>query len=231
MITVVLIEPMSPGNIGAIARAMKNFCLTRLLLLNPQCDPKADEALKRAMHAKDILNKARTITKKDLQRFDVVIGTTAKVGTDYNLTRSPILPSQLAQKLNPKAHAAILLGREDTGLTNEELQLCDITITIPSGDSYKALNISHAAAIIFYELYRAQGENGHAQKYPPASAKEKEVMLAYINGILAKLAFSKPTEKATQEKAWKRVLGKSFLTRREAFALMGFFRKVLNKRE
>ena len=104
MISVVLVKPSHPGNIGAVARAMKNFGLKNLVLIDPKC--KIDEeAKKRAKHANDILKKTKVIKFEDLKKFHTVIATTAKLGSDYNIPRSPLHPDQLADKIkNIKSH-------------------------------------------------------------------------------------------------------------------------------
>ena len=153
MITVALLKPISPGNIGAVARAMKNFDLKDLILINSQCDTKSEEAIKRSKHAKDILKKAKIVKNFNyLKKFDYIIGTTANVGsTDYNLPRLPIKPEDLKIK---NKNSVILFGREDSGLTNEEIMKCDFIISIPASKKYQTINISHSAAIIFYELFK-----------------------------------------------------------------------------
>ena len=100
MISVILIEPETPGNIGAIARVMKNFEFNELVLINPKCKHLSKEALDRSTHAKSILKKAKVKKINYLKQFDYLIATTAKLGTDYNIPRSPITPEQLGDKLS-----------------------------------------------------------------------------------------------------------------------------------
>ena len=135
---IILQESKNAGNIGAIARAMKNFEFSNLILLNPQCNHLSKEAIDRATHAKEILQNAKIIKKLD---YDTLIGATAIIGTDYNLNRTPISPETLA-KMQLKGKVGILLGREDHGLNNEELESCDIIITIPSSKKYPTMNES-----------------------------------------------------------------------------------------
>ena len=223
MISVILIKPTRPGNIGAIARSMKNFDLKDLILINPQCRID-DEAQKRAMHAKDILKKAKIKPLSYLKQFHTVIATTSKIGTDYNIPRSPISPEQLAKKVQINKKIAILFGTEDRGLTNKELKLADFIVAIPTSKKYPALNLSHAATIIFYELFK--GKEHISSHITPASKTEKQQLMKNINKILNKLEFATPSKKQTQKTIWKRIIGKSFLTKREAYALIGFFKKL-----
>ena len=224
MLTIVLIEPISPGNIGAIARAMKNFDLKKLILINPKCNPQSEEATKRAKHAKDILKKAKIVENFDyLKRFDYIIGTSANVGsTDYNIPRLPVKPENLKIK---NKNSVIVFGREDSGLTNEEIMKCDFIVSIPSSKKYQTLNISHAAAIIFYELFKQKKETSH-EHIRMAVNKDKQILFKLINQSLNKLNFSTPDKKETQKKLWKRIIGKSYLTKREFQAMCGFFKKI-----
>jgi TrmH family RNA methyltransferase len=118
---------------------MKNFGLSSLILIDPQCDHLSKEALDRASHAAPILKKAKTIKLSGLDKFDVLIGTTAKLGTDYNIPRLPLLPKELGQRLaglSPSTKVGLLFGRESKGLSNRDIQLCDFTVTIPTSPEY-----------------------------------------------------------------------------------------------
>lgn len=231
MIYVILIEPENPGNIGAIARAMKNFGFSNLVLINPKCDYLCDEAIARSKHAKDILKKAVVGDKRSLNNFDYLIGTTSKIGTDYNIKRSPLKPDELAEKiskLNKKTKIGILFGRESIGLRNDEISKTDFIVTIPTSKRYKALNISVSVAIILYDIHKAIGDNFVDEKITPISKQDKLQITKMIDEILNYIKFKNKFKKRTQEIVWKRIIGKSMLTKREAFALMGFLRKIIN---
>ncbi|MBW2971111.1 RNA methyltransferase [Candidatus Woesearchaeota archaeon] len=228
MIAVVLVEPKSPGNIGAVARVMKNFGFKDLILVNPQCDHLADEALGRAMHAKPLLKRAKVTTASYLKKFDMLIATTSKLGSDFNIPRVPISPQHLAERLRdvkPKNKVAVLFGREDNGLHTSEILECDLTVYIPTAKNYHALNLSHSVAIVLYELFKQQ-QIGKKQQYVLMSAKEKEVLLDKIDNLLEDMHFSTQQKRETQRRIWKRIIGKAMPTKREAFALLGFFRKL-----
>ena len=200
----------------------------------------------RAVHAKDILKDA--LIKKGskeqigsyLKQFDHVIGTTAKLGNDYNISRVALDPKQLAEKIKLIQNAggksskkiAILFGRECHGLTNEEISLCDFTVTIPSSREYPTLNLSHACAVILYEIFQAVSDEKEKTNsgIPYAGRTEKRQIEKLLDEILKKMVFPAKDKKETQRKVWKRVLGKAVLTRREAFAVMGFFKKALGRR-
>ena len=227
MISIVLMEPKVSGNVGAIARVMKNFGFSNLVLVNPKCNHLSQEARNRAKHANDILEKAKV--RKKLGKFDYLIATTAILGTDYNIPRSPITPEQLSEKLSKvseRLNVGILIGREGPGLYNEEILKCDFIVTIPTSKNYPTLNISHAVGILLYELHKKLGKKKVNDHIIFASEKEKEIILKKINNILNKLEFATKEKKETQRRIWKRIIGKSFLTKREAFALLGFLRKL-----
>ncbi len=227
MISIVLIEPENEGNIGAAARVMKNFGFRDLILIEPKCKI-GKEATGRAKHAKDILKKVKVKDKDYLKEFDYLIGTTAKLGTDYNIPRSPIYPDELSKKLvDKKGKFAILFGREGKGLTNREILMCDFIVHIPATKKYPTLNMSHAVSIILYELKKLELRKVIEKRYVILSKKEKEQILKMINQILDKMEFTTKEKKEIQKKAWKRMIGKAMLTKREGYALMGFLRKLL----
>ena len=234
MICVALVEPETPGNIGSVARVMKNFGLKQLVLVNPRCSYLDGEAYGRAMHARDIL-KAATIVKdfSSLKNFDYVIGTTAALGSDYNVVRSPITPNQLAQQLSQRigsgkrADVAIVFGREGTGLTTKEISGCDIVVTIPTSKKYGALNVSHAAAIVLYELFQASKSVKSTSHIAPATRHDKETAMSMVDQILERMAFSIGSRKETKSMVWLRLINKSFLTRREMHSLLGFLQKII----
>lgn len=228
MITVALVEPETPGNIGSVARVMKNFGFRQLVLVNPKCNYLDGEAYGRAMHAVDVLKKA-TVVKNfaELRKFDYVVGTTAALGSDYNILRTPITPGQLAGQLaGKKGSIAVVFGRESSGLSNAEVEQCDVVVTIPASRRYRALNISHAAAIVLYEIYAAGGRAKTTSHMPLATRKEKGVAMRMVAEILADDTFKTARKKKTHSMVWSRLISKAFLTRREMHALLGFLRKT-----
>ena len=272
---IILLEPKKQENLGAIARVMANFDFNNLVLINPKCKI-GIKAKKVAKHAQDILKKAKIKDFSYLKKLDYLIGTTAILGTDYNIPRNAISIEQLSnkimeitdfqdtenfqfsrvstiknkntinKKINNKKNIkkisnrnnnykknmvssdlniGLLIGRESSGLNNEEINLCDILITIPASKKYPTLNVSHALSIILYELSKKNNDksNSHINF---ATKKDKDIILKYLNKILNKLNFTTKEKKETQKIVWKRIIGKALLTKREAFAVMGFLRKL-----
>src|SRR5438552_116728 len=140
---------------------MENFGLTSLRPLKPVADFGHDGRM-RGCHAQDVLDSA-TVDDSLLEALDGVdlsIGTTAQRAlSSANLLRRPMTPRELSMVLAQQAGTVgIILGREGTGLNNQ-LSLCDAIVTIPSSEAYKTLNLSHAAAIIFYELFTSKSKD------------------------------------------------------------------------
>jgi len=244
MISIIILEPRNSGNLGAICRVMKNFGFKELILVNPCCNPKSITARKRSMHALDILTNAKIIRAKDhsslkkyLRKFDHLIATTSQLGTDYNITRSPITPAQLVEKLKTinlnKTKLAIVFGRENHGLSNDEINLCDFAITVPTNREYPSMNLSHAISVILYELSKldnSENPNKVNSHILPASDIDKKIMLKFIDKIIKNLNLATKEKEETMRKVWKKIVGKSFVSKREAFALLGFFRKLSEKK-
>jgi len=229
MIYVVFVEPESEGNIGFLARTIKNFGLSKLVLINP-CNIK-HEAFYHAMHARDIL-KNREIYDS-LQGFitdkliDFAVGTTGKAGGSYNVPRIAVTPENLAQSMNVKGNIALIFGREGDGLTNQELSLCDVVVTIPTHESYPILNVSHAAAIILYELYKRENDYP-VEGLEEASSQEKQDLIQCLWQIIENLDYP-PHKKKTAYTVFRRILGRAFISGREAHTLKGIFRRIRYK--
>lgn len=153
-ISFILVEPAVPENVGAAARALKTMGFTELILINP-CDHLSDPARWLAHASNDILENAKVITslKEAITKFDLTVGTSAKrrsVKNDYYPL--PELPNLLKKKGNTIQSIAIVFGREESGLTNEELKLCDLVTTVPLKTSYPSLNLAQAVMLYAYEL-------------------------------------------------------------------------------
>ena len=231
MISIILVEPKTSGNVGAIARVMANFDFSELVIINPKCRVDCKEGMDRARHAKKILERAKITDEQVLDDFDYLIGTTARLGTDYNLPRSPLTPVELSKKLSEinarksKTKIGLMFGREGDGLSNEEIAKCDFTVTIPTSRKYSSMNLSHAVSVILYSI-SSEKEQHLKNKFPPVTGIQKEFLLENIDEILEKMDFATQEKRETQRILWKKLIGKSMLTKREAQALFGFLKKV-----
>ncbi len=230
-IYVVFVEPESPGNIGFLARTMKNFGIYNLILVNP-CELKK-EAYYQAMHARELVENAEIHNSlKELlekKEIDFIIGTTGTPGGSYKLSRIPVKPHQLAESMHSNGKIAFLFGREGDGLYNDEIELCDAVVSIPTDERYPIMNITHAAAIIFYELFKNKNEF-NVEGLEEASLQEKEYLIQEMEELVRKLDI--PQHKETNGvKTFKNILGRAFITGREAHTLKGILRRIKGKME
>lgn len=221
MVDIVLLNTESSGNIGAVCRVMANFGCTKLILVNPQCTLDA-EFKKYARHSKE---KVRITTRKRMPKYDVCVGTTAAVSSDYNIRRTPVFPEQIAKKLG-KRKAAIVFGRESSGMTNEELDACNIVVTINTDIAYPSLNLSHAVAIILYELHKHTASKKIADNIEPAAPAELQQIDIYITKLIKQSKFQSTHKASIQKKMWQNIMQRALLTKREAHGIMGLLRKL-----
>jgi len=226
MIYVVFVEPESPGNIGFLARAMKNFGLTNLVLINP-CSIE-NETWFQAMHAKEIIKYRKTYNSlqefSEEDRIDFLVGTTGMPGGSHNVTRIAVKPGQLRESININGNVALIFGREGNGLTNKEIEMCDVVVSIPTHESYPIMNVTHAAAIIFYELFK-NDLSFHVVDGELASRIEKESLINTMNHIIDKLGYP-PHKSKNASTVFRRILGRSFISAREAHTLKGTLRRI-----
>ena len=187
-IYVVFVECESPGNVGFLARTMGNFGLKNLVLINP-CTLK-DEAYYKAMHARSTVENAEIYdTVEDFvkeKKIDFIVGSTGAPGGSYNISRIPIKPDELAKSMNYNDKIAILFGREGNGLTNAEIEMCDITVSIPTDPSYPIMNISHAAAVILYEVFKNRNHYP-VEGLEESTALEKEYLIKDMEKLIDSL--------------------------------------------
>ncbi|MCX8190011.1 MAG: RNA methyltransferase [Candidatus Diapherotrites archaeon] len=217
-IKVVLVEPEYPENIGYIARAMANFGLKELILVNPKAELSSPGAISRAMHARYILSSAKVFgsLKEAIEQTDYSIATTAISCKDKKIERNAITPKTLAEKFcRANAKIAIVFGRESNGLTNEELSICDFVVNIPSSKEYRALTISHAAAIIFYELFSKK----FVSRFDSADAETKKTLINVFGELADKL--ERVRNKEVTIKSFRHLVSRAPVTKREAKAIIG----------
>jgi len=223
MFTVVLVEPETEGNVGAVARVMSNFGFDKLEIVNPKCDIFGKQSIDRAKHAVNILRSAKIVSWGEVLKHDTVVATTAQLGRDYNVCRVPLTPETLGK--TAKGDVAIVFGREGHGLSNDEVRECSFVVVIPSSIEQGVMNLSHAVAIILYELFKHSDKRKRGEGYRLASSEDKAQIMKLLEKKLLSMNFVTEQKRDTQRKVWQRILGKSFMTRREAFAIMGFLKK------
>ena len=194
-IRVVLINTSHPGNIGAVARAMKNMGLSSLSLVEP-CNFPSDQASWRAVSAADVLDAAPVFDSLGAAIEDcrLVIGISAR---GRRIPWPLLTPRQCAEKVLSAASypVALLFGREAHGLTNEELQQCHYHVHIPSSPLYPSLNLAMAVQILTYEIYQAwlaAPDLPEDWDQQPATLKELNYFFDHLEKVLTEIGFHDP---------------------------------------
>ncbi|WP_049924952.1 RNA methyltransferase [Halopiger goleimassiliensis] len=233
---VAVVDAQSPGNVGTIARAMKNFGFEDLLLVDPpELDPDG-EAYGFAGHAReDVLPNATEITFEELVANYHTIGCTAVTNEDdRSHVRFPFsTPADLAERLpTVEAPTVLVFGRERVGLTNEELSRIDEICTIPANEEYPVLNLGQAATVTLYELrtLTLTDEDTQIPDVERVRASEATVDRLYDQWDALLEEINHPEEKrAKTRRMLRRVYGRADLTEREANTLLGLLRRATER--
>jgi TrmH family RNA methyltransferase len=225
--SIVLIEPEYEGNIGLVSRVLRNFQHTKLILVNPKIKIDAESRM-RAMHGIEVLENAKIYStgEEALETMDLIVAFSSRLATDRNVLRTAISPRDLRKKLvGVKGKIALMFGRESSGLSNDELELADLLVSIPANPEYPVFNISHAVAIVLYELSQEKEEVTHIHKL--SSVQERNIAQEFLTKSLPHLGI--PLEKRKNVlRAFKNLFGRSLLSHREVTSIIGFFHRVYN---
>ena len=236
-IRIVLVEPSHPGNIGAVARAMKNMALTQLTLVRPKAFPNA-EATARASGADDVLTRARVVESVTDAVADCgFVAATTSRPRDQNF-RALDLHDAAANNFEKSmaAPAAVLFGAERTGLTNEELALAHLLIRIPANPDYPSLNLAMAVQLLTYELFLAAGSPASTRplsepSVPPASGEEMERFYAHLKEVMDEVDFKDRTTGGTHLMTRiRRLFQRCEMDQNEVNILRGILTSVQQKR-
>ncbi|RCJ25754.1 RNA methyltransferase [Nostoc sp. ATCC 43529] len=226
---IVLVEPAGPLNVGAIARVMKNFGLHNLILVNPQCDPLSAEALKMAVHAKEILESALVVPTlpEALHGCVRAIATTGRLCSWEIPLENPrtALPWLLEE---PEKPAALIFGREDRGLSNEELNYAQRFVFIPTSENYLSLNLATAVAICCYELSQCTQQR-ETQILPQSELASLDVVETYyqqLESLLLKIGYLYPHTAASRMEKFRQLYNRAGLQTGEVAMLRGILRQV-----
>lgn len=227
-ISIVLVEPQSSGNIGSVARAMENTGFSNLVLVNP-VDYKNNEAYSMACNACGTLLKAKVFTdiRSAIKDSGLVVGTTRRKGRERYpvLTLQEAIPNILTAAKKNKV--SILFGREDKGLKNEEIKLCDLLVEIPTHKKYPSLNLSHAVFLTCYELFRAEIPASPSIKLAPW--EEMEGMYIHLEKTLKKLSYGEKGGKHLLKaimRSFKRLFGRTGLMQKEVNMIRGICTQI-----
>jgi tRNA/rRNA methyltransferase len=229
-INIILNKTINPGNIGSTARAMKNMGLSRLCLVEPQCGVD-DDAYRMATHGKDILNNLKIFDSITDAAADstYLFGTTAR----NRKSRDTISPSLMSGKISDLVTTniiAILFGPEDFGLTNNELELCNEVIVIPTADDASSINISQAVLIICYEIFKGFQKMDTFKTKPEKSdlapINKVEDMYAHMQKALIDIDYLDPQNPEHFMGNFRRIFNRAGLTSEEVQIIRGIFRKL-----
>ncbi|WP_017654325.1 RNA methyltransferase [Fortiea contorta] len=226
---IVLVEPAGELNVGAIARVMKNFGLNQLVLVNPQCDPLSIEALRMAVHAKEILASAVTVATLPaaLQGCVKVVATAGRVPSWDTPLENPrtTLPWLLEE---PEQPVALIFGREDRGLSNEELNLAQRFVHIPTSENYLSLNLATAVGICCYELaqYTKISETSTPPTTAPAPFDAVEAYYQQLESLLLEIGYLYPHTAASRMEKFRQLYNRARLQTTEVAMLRGILQQV-----
>ena len=235
-IRIVLVNTSHPGNIGGAARAMKNMGLSRLYLVEPKEFP-SDKATWRSAGATDVLDDAIVVETLD----DAIHGCSLVVGTSARERRIPwplLDPRECGENVWAEAchhEVAVVFGREDRGLTNEELHKCNYHVHIPANEDYSSLNLATAVQVICYEIRMSylKASAGttlpqHVWDMPPADAQSLDSYYQQLEKSLVDVGFLDPTNPKQTMTRLRRLYNRVRLDQMELNILRGVLTAIQN---
>lgn len=228
---VVLVDTSHPGNIGAVARAMKNMQMDQLRLVSPKLFPHAD-ATARASGADDVLRNASVFDSlaDAIADCHIVLGASAR---DRTISWPSLTARETAQRwvatLEVEQNIALVFGRENSGLNNRELDLCHYLLRIPCNAEYSSLNLAAAVQVVCYELFVATGQKlvsniGDQGEDPPATLEQMEAFYQHLQQTMADIGFLHPERSKSIMRRLRRLFNRSHLDTKELDILRGILR-------
>ncbi len=226
-IRIILVEPEGPLNVGSIARVMKNFGSTTLVLVNPQCDPLCRDARKMAVHAQDILETAQhhSSLQEALADCTRVVATTARKRTFARPLEFP--RTTLPWLLEIDQPTALIFGNEERGLSNAELQLAQRWMTIPANPAYPTLNLAQSVALCCYELFQQSClAVPETIEEKPATLGEMDAYLEQMAALLLEIGYLYPHTQAARMNKFRHLLYRATPSSTEVDMLRGIFTQM-----
>ena len=230
-VRIVMVGTTEPGNIGAAARAMKNMSLSRLFLVNPNNYPSA-AATARASDADDVLSSAVVCSSLEeaLEGVHLVIGASARQ-RNIKWKQMDVLDTckEIQKTLaKSKQQVAVIFGTENSGLTNEELDLCHILMTIPGNPDYFSLNVASAIQVFAYQNFvsniHVDFDNSNNEL---ASFKELEGFYTHLEQVLEHIDyFDEKRSKSLLMRRLRRFFGRSYPEKEEVSILRGILKSI-----
>ncbi|HHH84508.1 MAG TPA: RNA methyltransferase [Firmicutes bacterium] len=229
-IDIVLVNPLYAGNIGSAARAMKNMGLNRMVLISPGEDPMSVEARKMAVSAFDIIEKASVFSSLEeaLAPYHYIVATTTRKrkGHPHRYTARGMALRILEEARSGKA--AILFGREDKGLFNDEILMATDIVTIPTSSRLSSLNLSQAVLLVCYEIFQEYNPD-RVPAEPSYQAAELQARMAYLSHLeenLARIGFFHSSSRDHIMASLKDILDRSRPSARDIRILRGMLRQL-----
>ena len=223
----ILVRPQIGENIGSVARAIKNFNIKHLRIVNPRCHWPNQKALATSVGAKDILKSTKVYNsiEKSIGDLDIIFASTSRI---RKINKKIISILDLKKKFKKKRKIGILFGPEASGLSNDEISYADYLVKIPTNKKFSSLNLSHSAIIFCFEIFQYFSNKKIVYKsgYKSSVAKKSEVnkFVKFIVGRLDKKCFLQPEHK---RKSMIRNINNIFqrinLSEQEIRILMGIF--------
>lgn len=232
-IRIVLVGTTHPGNIGAVARAMKNMGITELVLVNPRHFPH-EEATARASGADDVLENVRVAASLEEAIADCVYvaGSSAR----SRAIEWPCMePRECAARLQAeglRGNVAVVFGPEKSGLSNADLDHCDTLLTIPTSPEFSSLNLAMAVQVITYELHQADDSKvntGYQPDAPLATSDELEYFYEHLERVLKDIGFLDPANPRTLMRRLRRLFIRARPDKNEVNILRGILTAVQRK--
>jgi TrmH family RNA methyltransferase len=231
LVRIVLIEPSHPGNIGSVARAMKNMALSDLVLVRPRSFPHA-EAVALAAGADDILSASRIVTTvaEAISDCAFIAGTTSRPRSYYWEFTTPRDVAARIVALAPENRGAILFGSERYGLATEDLNHCNVLVRIPANPQYCSLNLAMSVQLLSYEIFMAREQpQSHTQlELPLAPSGDVEHFYAHLHQVMNEIDFEDRTGHLMER--LRRLFNRAQLDRNELNILRGLLSAVQGRR-
>lgn len=230
-IRVVLVNTSHPGNIGAVARALKTMGFTQLYLVRPKLFPH-QKATERAAHAIDILQSAVVVDDfiTAIQDCDLVLGASARArDVPWTVLSARDAAQKMAEKNSQYRSMALVFGNEQNGLSNEELRHCHFQIEIPANPAYSSLNLAAAVQVICYEMrmaYLAQQPDIEDQKNRLATVTELTYFYQHLEKVLFDIGFLKSTRSSKIMQRLHCLFNRSGLDEKEVKILRGILTAI-----
>lgn len=227
---VVLVEPKGAANIGSVARVMKNFGCARLRLVRPRVDHLGPAARSPAVSAADILDQAQVYESLGTALSDLhfSLGTTRRFG---KYREEFLLPARAAETIagltSETLRTSLVFGREESGLTTEELDLCQGFVTIPTHPALPSMNLAQAVTVCLYELsLRAFVPAPASQDREPATGESLEAMFAHMRQTLLDAGFLDPQNPDHLLRDFRRILARQGMDHRDVSIVRGLLSRI-----